>query len=217
MTLALFDLDNTLIAGDSDHAWGEFAVENGLVDADIYAKQNDQFYADYENGTLDVPAYLRFALAPLSAFSLVELKRHHREFMRTKITPMWLEDAVELVEAHREKGHRLVVITSTNRFVVEPIVAELGISDLICSEPEVIEGRYTGNFVEEPCFREGKILKLKRWLAKHSENLAEAWFYSDSFNDLPLLKIVENPVAVDPDDTLTKHARKADWPIISLR
>lgn len=217
MTLALFDLDNTLIAGDSDHAWGEFAVENGLVNAEAYARQNDQFYADYENGTLDVSAYLRFALAPLSAFSMRELDNYHQEFLRTKIAPMQLEKATQLVEKHRELGHRLVVITSTNRFVVGPIVSELGISELICSEPEVMDARYTGNFVEEPCFREGKILKLKRWLSQQNEVLADAWFYSDSFNDLPLLEIVDNPVAVDPDSTLAAYAKDAGWPIMSLR
>lgn len=217
MTLALFDLDNTLIAGDSDHAWGEFVVERGLVDAEKYAQANDQFYTDYENGNLDAKAYLRFALEPLALYSIQELKGFHRDFMLSYISNMWLPSAHKLIEKHRIQGDRPVVITSTNRFVVEPIVAQLGISDIICSEPEIVSGHYTGNFLEEPCFREGKIAKLERWLEKQGESIEGAWFYSDSFNDIPLLEVVSNPVAVDPDDYLTEHAKQSNWPIISLR
>lgn len=217
MTLALFDLDNTLIAGDSDHAWGQFIVERELVDAELYARANDQFYTDYENGNLDVEAYLRFALEPLSRYSREELQAFHLDFMVSHVGPMWLAAADALIAEHRAKGHRIVVITSTNRFVVEPIVTQLNISEIICSEPEIEGGRYTGNFVEEPCFREGKITKLNRWLEAHNENIEGAWFYSDSFNDLPLLELVDNPVAVDPDALLEKRAREASWPILSLR
>ena len=217
MTLALFDLDNTLIAGDSDHAWGQFLVNNQLVDVDEYGKRNDQFYQDYQNGCLDVAAYLRFALEPLSRFSKEELATFHHAFMKNSIAPLRLTSADELIAKHRAKNHRPVVITATNRFVVEPIITAMGISDIICSEPEVIGERYTGNFIDEPCFQKGKITKLNRWLEDQSETLADAWFYSDSFNDIPLLEQVDHPVAVDPDDQLRAHAERSGWPIISLR
>ena len=217
MTLALFDLDNTLIAGDSDHAWGQFVVEKGLVDESAFALKNDQFYADYEQGVLDASAYLRFALEPLSRYSMEELSSFHGEFMVSYIASMWLVAADKLITKHRNQGHRLVVITSTNRFVVEPIVQQLGIDEIICSEPEICEGRYTGNFVEEPCFREGKISKLDRWLTNQNESIQGTWFYSDSFNDIPLLERVDNAVAVDPDSRLKAHAEKSGWKVISLR
>jgi len=217
MTLALFDLDNTLICGDSDHAWGQFVAAKGLVDAEQFARKNDQFYSDYEQGVLDPSAYLQFALEPLSRYSIEELGDFHKEFMTSHIAPMWLVAAEELINKHRTQGHRLVVITSTNRFVVEPIVQQLGIDEIICSEPEIQEKRYTGNFLEEPCFREGKITKLQRWLNTQDETMAGAWFYSDSFNDIPLLERVENPVAVDPDNHLKAHAKEAGWQILSLR
>lgn len=217
MTLALFDLDNTLICGDSDHAWGQFVVTKGLVDAKQFAQKNDQFYSDYGQGVLDASAYLKFALEPLSRYSMQELNEFHTEFMTSHIAPMWLVAAEKLIDKHRTQNHKLVVITSTNRFVVEPIVQKLGIDNIICSEPEIREGRYTGNFLEEPCFREGKITKLQRWLNTRPETMADAWFYSDSFNDIPLLEQVENPVAVDPDNHLKARAEKAGWQILSLR
>lgn len=217
MTLALFDLDNTMIAGDSDHAWGEFIVERGLVDAEEYRRMNDEFYDEYLTGGLDCAAYLRFALEPLSRFSMEELHSLHQEFMASKVSEMWLTAADDLVEKHRAQGHRLIVITATSRFVVEPIVRKFGITDILCSEPEVRDGRYTGDFVEEPCFSEGKVTKLERWLARQNEDIEGAWFYSDSFNDIPLLEKVDNPVAVDPDDSLKEHAEKSGWETISLR
>lgn len=217
MTLALFDLDNTLIAGDSDHAWGEFIVERGLIDAGDYARTNDKFYSDYVIGCLDIEAYLRFALEPLSQYSIDELNSFHQDFMAKKIASMWLAAADKLIEQHRNQGHRLVVITATNRFVVEPIVKQLGITEIICSEPEIIDSQYTGNFVDEPCYREGKISKLNRWLNMNNESISGAWFYSDSFNDIPLLEKVDNPVAVDPDPKLRAHAESFDWPVTSLR
>lgn len=217
MTLALFDLDNTLIAGDSDHAWGEFISERGLVDAQEYARANDKFYDDYVNGGLDCAAYLRFALEPLSQHSIEELDSLHQEFMGAKVSQMWLATADDLIKKHRSQGHRLVVITATGRFVVEPIVRQFGINEILCSEPEIKDGRYTGDFIEEPCFAEGKVTKIERWLEKTGEDLNGAWFYSDSFNDIPLLKKVDNPVAVDPDERLERHARELGWPVISLR
>ena len=217
MTLALFDLDNTLIAGDSDHAWGEFLVESGLVDASGFAQANDQFYQDYVNGTLDIAAYLRFALQPLTEYSMEELDKLHRKFMASKIMSIWLPKAERLVERHREQGDQLVVITATNRFVVEPIIQKFGISDILCSEPEIQNGQYTGDFIEEPCFNTGKVSKLERWLESNQQDIVGAYFYSDSFNDLPLLEIVDNPVAVNPDPTLEAKAKERGWDILDLR
>jgi len=217
MTLALFDLDNTLIGGDSDHAWGQFIVTKGLVDEESYAADNDRFYEDYLRGELDADAYQRFSMKPLAGKSIEWIADLHKEFMTKHIEPIWLDKSEALVEKHRQQGHRLVVITATNRTVVAPIVEKFGIADLICSETEIIDGKYTGNLVDEPCMGPGKVSKLKRWMNQNNENLNGAIFYSDSHNDLPLLNLVSHPVAVDPDDTLKTTAKDKSWPIISLR
>lgn len=217
MTLVLFDLDNTLIGGDSDYLWGEFLVSENLVDAQNYQQRNEEFYRDYESGDLDAAAYLRFALAPLANLDKGLLEETHRRFMRECIAPIWLSKAEELISEHRQSGHVLAVITSTNRFVVEPIVGKLGIDNLICSEPEVISGQYTGNFVGVPCFADGKITKINQWLDTHPNPLESAWFYSDSHNDLPLMRAVGTPIAVDPDPKLQGEAEVSGWEIISLR
>ena len=214
MTLALFDLDNTLIAGDSDYAWGQFLVERGLVDGDDYARRNEQFYDDYCRGELDVRAYLRFALGPLTRFDAELRDRLRNEFMAEVIRPMWLPAAVDLLQKHRDAGHRLVLIQSTNRFVT---AEALGVTDLIASEPELVDNRYSGEIVGTPCFREGKITCLQEWMARNGEMLTGSWFYSDSHNDLPLLEQVEHPVAVDPDPTLQQIAEQRGWSIVSLR
>lgn len=217
MTLVLFDLDNTLIGGDSDYLWGEFLVSKALVDTEYYRRRNQEFYDDYENGALDVSAYLRFALAPLAELDQQLLEESHTEFMRQCIQPIMLPKAKDLVNRHRDQGHEMAVITSTNRFVVEPIVGELGIENLICSEPELENGKYTGNFTGTPCFAEGKITKINEWLEGETNRLEGAWFYSDSHNDLPLMREVGNPVAVDPDTKLRTEAENKNWEIISLR
>lgn len=217
MTLALFDLDNTLLGGDSDHAWGQFIVTKGLVDEESYAEDNDRFYQDYLRGELDAVAYQRFSMKPLAGRSIEFMAGAHKEFLENYIEPMWLTRAERLVETHRSQGHRLIVITATNRFVVEPIVDKFGIADLICSETEIIDGTYTGKLIDEPCMGEGKVSKLQRWMTAHNETLNNAIFYSDSHNDLPLLNLVPNPVAVDPDDQLKSTAKENGWPIISLR
>lgn len=216
MTLVLFDLDNTLIGGDSDYLWGEFLVSRELVDVQSYRQRNADFYRDYEEGHLNVADYLQFALAPLTRFDRHRLTQLHAEFMREAIDPIWLPKAEQLVNKHRQAGDQLVVITSTNRFVVEPIVAKLGINHLVCSEPQILDGRYTGDFVGTPCFAEGKITKIREWLGE-AASLDTAWFYSDSHNDLPLMRIVGNAVAVDPDDKLKSEAESHGWEIISLR
>jgi len=217
MPLAIFDLDNTLIAGDSDNLWGEFVCELGIADAEEYGRQNDQFYEDYKAGELDIDAYLRFALSTLVGQAPETLSAWHREFMARMIDPIILPRAVELIENHRQQGHELLVITATNRFITEPIVQRLGIDNLLACEGEIVDGRYTGEPLGVPSFHEGKVLRLQQWLDGRGVDLASAWFYSDSHNDLPLLELVDNPVAVDPDDTLRARAQDMNWPIISLR
>jgi len=217
LTLAIFDLDNTLLAGDSDHAWGEFLVEEGMVDAEDYKQANDRFYQEYLNGELDIFHYQRFILQPLSRHNMEELEAWREDFMRKKVAPMMLDKAAKLLAEHREQGHTLMIITATNRFITEPIAHKLGVEHLIATEPELVNGRFTGEVAGTPSFQEGKVERLNDWLAGNGESLAGAWFYSDSRNDVPLLEKVENPVAVDPDPTLEEIARERGWPVMSLR
>lgn len=217
MTLAIFDLDNTLLHGDSDHAWGEFIADLGIVDGKSYRAQNDAFYADYCRGALDIFAYQRFVLAPLAGLSMAELDRWHAQFMREKIEPIILPKAQALVDSHRTQGHTLMIITATNSFITAPIAKRFGIDTLIATEPEIHNQAYTGDVVGVPCYREGKVERLGAWLAEHKETLQGSYFYSDSHNDLPLLQRVDIPVAVDPDDTLKKHAEERGWQVLSLR
>jgi len=217
VTLAIFDLDNTLIANDSDYLWGQFLVDKGIVDKDYYEAANKKFYEDYKQGTLDIVEFLNFSLAPLAQHDVESLYRWRNEFVEELIKPITLTAAHELVEKHRRQGDTLMVITATNRFVTAPIVALYGIEHLLATTPELIDGRYTGRFNETPCYQKGKITHLNNWLANSDETLANSWFYSDSHNDLPLLSLVDNPVVVDPDDILRQHAENAGWPVISLR
>lgn len=217
MTLAIFDLDNTLLAGDSDHAWGEFLVEEGLVDAERYRKANDQFYQEYLNGELDIHRYLSFSLEPLAQHPVEQLLDWRQQFVEKKIHPMMQDKATDLLDHHRNQGHTLMIITATNHFVTEPVAALLGIEHLIATEPEQLNGRYTGRVAGTPSFQEGKVTRLQDWLDYHAASLDGAWFYSDSHNDVPLLKKVSHPVAVDPDPTLQRLAQQEGWDIISLR
>lgn len=217
MSLAIFDLDNTLIADDSDFLWGQFLVDRGIVDKDHYEAANAKFYEDYKQGCLDIVEFLGFSLAPLAAHAPEQLYQWRDEFIETLIKPITLAAAHELVEQHRAAGDTLLVITATNRFVTEPIVKLYGIDNLLATTPEFKDGRYTGNFIDTPCFQAGKVKQLQDWLSTSSLNLDGSCFYSDSHNDLPLLKLVEKPVAVDPDDKLRAAAQQAGWPIISLR
>ena len=217
MALAIFDLDNTLIAGDSDHSWGEFLVSEQRVDAQQFRKTNDQFYADYVAGSLDIFAYLEFSLQPLTKMSISELAQLHEEFMRQIISPMHLPKAQALLQKHRDAGDRLLIITSTNRFIVEPICHSLGVSELLATDAEIVDGRYTGKVAGTPTYKEGKVIRLNAWLQEHNETLEGSWFYSDSINDLPLLLEVEHPVAVDPCRALRETAETKEWDIISLR
>ncbi|MEE9355019.1 MAG: HAD family hydrolase [Methylococcaceae bacterium] len=217
MALAIFDLDNTLIAGDSDYLWGQFLVDEGIVDADQYEQANLKFYDDYKQGTLDIKEFLRFSLQPLGENKTSNLLRWREQFIENKIIPILLPKAFDLIKKHRNDGDRLLVITATNRFVTEPVVTLYGIDDLLATDPEFIAGRYTGNFCGTPCFQEGKVTQLKQWLEKTGHSLTGSFFYSDSHNDLPLLRKVTHPIAVDPDAQLQHYAEQAGWPIISLR
>lgn len=217
MTLAIFDLDNTLLAGDSDHAWGEFLVEESIVDAEDYRKSNDRFYQEYLNGELDIMHYLSFALQPLARHDMQQLLSWRKEFVEKKIRPMMQASAKKLLDSHRAQGHTLVIITATNRFVTEPVAKLLDIEHLIATEPELVNGRYTGEVAGVPSFQDGKVTRLNDWLESTGETLDGAWFYSDSHNDAPLLRKVENPVAVDPDPTLESIAKENNWKIMTLR
>ena len=217
MRLALFDLDNTLLAGDSDHSWGEFVCQRGLVDAAEYLARNDAFYADYCAGKLDVVAYQNFSQAMLGRHDMAQLAQWHREFMAEVIEPIILAKGEALLAEHRAAGDKLVIITATNRFVTAPIAARLGVDTLLATECEMADGRYTGRTTDIPCYQAGKVTRLQRWLAENARNLDDSTFYSDSRNDLPLLEQVSHPVAVDPDDSLRATATERGWPVISLR
>lgn len=217
MSLAIFDLDNTLLSIDSDHAWGEFLLEQGAVDPVAYREANDRFLADYEAGTLDIHAFLEVALRPLAENSPEQLAAWHQQFMASKIEPHILPRGEELVARHRTRGDTLMIITATNRFITGPIAERLGVDELIAVEPEIVDGRYTGRVSGVPSYREGKVERLKQWLVDKELTLDGAWFYSDSHNDLALLELVDHPVAVDPDPTLREVAEQKGWKIISLR
>jgi HAD superfamily hydrolase (TIGR01490 family) len=217
VTLAIFDLDHTLLGGDSDYLWGEYLIEHGIVDKQTYRRENDRFYAEYKAGTLDIFEFLEFSLEPLTRFDMRDLDRLHQGYMMEKVDSILLPAAMELLDRHRAHDHTLLIITATNRFVTEPIAKRLGVEHLLATDPEVINDRYTGRVAGTPCFREGKVTRLRQWLSQHGQNLHDSWFYSDSHNDLPLLELVNHPVAVDPDETLTWHAQEKNWRIISLR
>ena len=217
MALAIFDLDNTLLNGDSDYLWGVFLAEQGLVDGTLYERENERFYREYKEGRLDIFEFLRFSLRPLAQQPLDRLQGLHRQFMRDKIEPIILPAAEKLIERHRTAGDTLLIVTATNAFVTAPIAERLGVPHLIATEPERIDGRYTGNVAGIPSFQDGKVRRLETWLAEHGQDLAGSSFYSDSHNDIALLEVVERPVAVDPDPQLDAYARDRGWPVISLR
>ncbi|MFY0678702.1 MAG: HAD family hydrolase [Neptuniibacter sp.] len=217
MSLAIFDLDNTLIGGDSDHAWGEFLCEQGIVDAEEYRRANDYFYEQYKNGGLDIYEFLRFALKPLATLAPEQLNTLHQQFMQEKIEPILLPKAEELLAKHREQGDFLLIITATNHFVTSPIAERLGVDAIIATDPEQVDGRYTGEVSGTPCFQDGKVTRLNKWLEAQDFSLEGSYFYSDSHNDLPLLELVTHPVAVNPDEILEEHACNKLWPVLDLR
>lgn len=217
MALAIFDLDNTLLNGDSDHAWGEFLVDKAIVDESFYRKQNDHFYELYKQSRLDIMEYLAFALEPLTHFDLDQLNQLHGEFMERFVAPMRLEKADALLRMHRDQGDYLLIITATNRFITEPIAKALGVDDILASDPELIGNRYTGKVSGIPCYQDGKVKRLNHWLKDSGHNLENSYFYSDSINDLPLLEAVTQPVVVDGDERLIAEAKQRQWPCITLR
>lgn len=217
MKLAIFDLDNTLIAGDSDALWGEFITEHGYIDGDLYAKKHDQFYVDYVQGSLDIDEFLRFQLKLLGDHDAKTLHEWRDNYMQEKIAPLILNKAKEKIAEHKLAGHTLLIITATNEFLTQPIADELGIQHLIACGVEMINGEYTGKTVGVPSFAEGKITRLHQWLEETQQSITESWFYSDSRNDIPLLSEVNHPIAVDADEVLTEHAQQQGWEIISFR
>lgn len=217
MNLALFDLDNTLLAGDSDFEWAQFLIDRGVLDREVYEARNQDFYDQYKAGTLDIREFLDFQLKPLSRHPRRVLDAWHAEYMTARIAPMMRDSARELVARHA--GEVRVIITATNSFVTAPIARAFGIEHLIATDPEQRGGEFTGGVSGTPCFREGKVERLEGWLAARGESfktLTKSTFYSDSHNDLPLLERVSHPVAVDPDATLRAHAEARGWPVLSL-
>jgi len=218
--LALFDLDNTLLNGDSDFEWAQFLIEQGVLDRELFEAKNLAFYEQYKRGTLDIHEFLDFQLEPLSRHPRRVLDAWHGEFMQRKVRPMMGKPAYDLVARHRAACDVCVVITATNSFVTAPIAHEFGVEHLIATEPEQQDGEFTGRVAGVPSFREGKVTRLEDWMTQRGWNwgsFADSWFYSDSLNDLPLLEKVKNPVAVNPDATLRAHAEEHGWRIMSLR
>ena len=220
MQLALFDLDNTLLAGDSDFQWGQFLIEEGLLERETHEAKNLQFYEDYKAGNLDIYAFVEFQFKPLMERSRAELDELHERYMERKVLPMMTEKAKALVEQHRANGDLMLIITATNTFVTNPIAWAFGIDHLIGTIPEEVNGEFTGKVTGTPSFQQGKVTRLNEWLAERGQTLADfetTWFYSDSHNDLPLMKLVNKPIAVDPDPTLKAYAIEHGWPVVSLR
>lgn len=218
--LALFDLDNTLLAGDSDYNWSLFLINEGLLDEKTHHDRNEQFYEDYKNGCLDIYEFLKFQLTPLSQHPKKRLDALHLKYMETVIRPLMTEKAQALVNKHQTKGDLCLIITATNSFVTKPIAAAYGIEHLIGTNPEIVDGEFTGNVSGVPSFQEGKVTRLNDWLNMRGQQLDDfdkSYFYSDSHNDLPLMKLVTNPVAVDADPQLTAYAESNGWDRISLR
>lgn len=219
MKLALFDLDNTLLAGDSDFEWAQYLIEQGVLDREVYEARNQHFYDQYRAGTLDIHEFLDFQLKPLARHPRVQLDRWRADYLQRKIRPMMTQKGRDLVASHASDARAMV--TATNSYVTRPIASEYGIENLVATDPEELpSGEFTGRVRGLPAFREGKVTRVEAWLAERGlgwDSFRESWFYSDSLNDLPLLSRVTNPVAVDPDETLKEHALAHGWPIISLR
>ncbi|MFW5451669.1 MAG: HAD family hydrolase [Methylophagaceae bacterium] len=217
MALAIFDLDNTLLGGDSDYLWAAFLVENNIVDGAWYQQANQNFYDQYLAGTMDIVEFLKFQLKPLADNSLAELYRWRDQYLAEKIDPIILPAGRELITKHQQQGDTLLIITATNSFITAPIADKLAIPNLIASEAEMIDGIYTGNVSGTPSYQQGKVERLNDWLNTHEQTLDDSYFYSDSHNDLPLLNLVQHPIAVDPDPKLRVIAQQQGWKILSLR
>lgn len=218
MALAIFDLDNTLLAGDSDHAWGEFLVAQGQVTATDYAQANDYFYAQYLAGALNIDEYVAFVMKPLQSLSEAKRQQLRAQFVETVVCNMIAPGTADLLAQHRAAEDELIIITATIEFITAPIAQLLGVQHLLATVPEQnAAGHFTGRIAGVPAFQGGKITRLEQWLEARDVQFDQQWFYSDSHNDLPLLSQVTHPVAVDPDEQLASHAKTQGWPIISLR
>jgi len=215
--LAIFDLDNTLLAGDSDYLWGQFLGENGYVNAEAQQKENDRYYDNYLKGQLDINAFLEFQFRPLAENEMKTLLEWRERFIEEKIRPVMLAKAIRLIEDHRNMGHKLMIITATNSFITAPIAKLFNVDDLIASEPDMLDGKYTGKLSGTPSYAEGKVTRYEQWSQENNITPNTSWFYSDSHNDIPLLNKVTHPIAVDPDDVLKVEAEKRGWPVMSLR
>jgi HAD superfamily hydrolase (TIGR01490 family) len=220
LNLALFDLDNTILAGDSDYNWSRFLIQEGYLDGAIHAEKNEKFYADYKAGTLDIFAFVEFQFKPLARNPRTVLNQLLKKYVEEVIKPMITEKARALVKRHQDEGDLIIVITATNSFITKPIAELFGIENLIGTDPEEKEGEFTGKVSGLPSFKEGKVTRLEAWLKGKNLSLAsfeQSYFYSDSHNDLPLMQKVTHPVAVDSDDILSEYAKSKGWPQISLR
>ena len=220
MHLALFDLDNTLLAGDSDYEWTQHLLSKGILDRETFEARNQEFYEQYKAGRLNIVEFLDFQLQSLARNSRTDLEAWHDEFMAERILPILGQQSRDLVKRHQDAGDLCAVVTATNSFVTGPICRELGINHLIATIAAQKNGQFTGKPRGTPSFREGKISRVEDWLESIGlwwSSFERSWFYSDSLNDLPLLSMVSDPVAVNPDDTLRAHATNEGWKIMSLR
>ncbi len=215
-TLAIFDLDNTLLAGDSDYAWCDFLAEKGFLGRDG-KKRNRDFFSDYNRGVLQMEDWLEFSLAPLARIAPEELRQYREQFLEQRIAPMFLPAAAHLLERHRRRGHAILIISATNSFIAAPIAELLGADAILATRVETRDGHYTGNFSGTPCFQQGKVLHLEEWLRKHDGHLEGSFGYGDSRNDIPLLERVGRAHAVDPDPVLHRHAEQQGWELLTLR
>jgi len=216
LALALFDLDETLLAGDSDYLWGQHLVQQGAVDGELYERTNREFYEQYKQGNLDIYEFSRFAFKPLSEHPLETLKQWRAEFVEAKIKPIMTDKGIATLEKHRTAGDHLIIITSTNNFITQPIAELYNVHQLIATQPQMVDGKYTGE-LDVPCFAHHKIDRLNEWLDSCGLNLQGSYGYSDSHNDIPLLDAVNHAYAVDPDDKLRDYAKDKHWNIVSFR
>jgi HAD superfamily hydrolase (TIGR01490 family) len=214
VALALFDLDNTLLNGDSDHGWGMYLASVGAVDIEEQRHKQDKFYQQYVDGTLDILEFCEYQFEVFTQYPLEQLNEWHADFMQNTIEPMILSGKRGLLEKHKAAGDDIIIITATNDFVTAPIAKRLGVDTLIATQAENVNGTFTGKVAGVPCFKDGKVTRLNQWLDANGKKFEDSYFYSDSINDLPLLELVDNPVAVTPDDRLRAHAQKFHWPII---
>lgn len=216
MALAIFDLDNTLLDGDSDYLWGEFLVENNIVN-NTYHRKNIYFYEQYLAGTMDILEFLIFQLEPLSNNSPENLHKWRELYLQNKIDPIILQAGQELIASHKKQGDKILIITATNSFIATPIAKKLKIFNLISTEVEFIDGSYTGIITGIPSYHGGKVIHLNKWLECRHYDLKGSYFYSDSHNDISLLNLVDHPVVVDADPKLESIAINLGWKISSFR